>query len=177
MGGTGAVPANDRRATEARHEAEDEVRLEELRRWRNGQRRVPSRSAALITVMNYNKDTADAAEREAAAREAAAVAATTNKGGKRRLTSPHKSAGRRGVGTGEDGRRRTTKGGAAQEIMLPMPSNGLEFTPPSAVKIMSETRKPGPLVKVMVAQRLVPVEYKAMMKLKEKAKDPAFKVP
>ena len=173
MGGTGAVEAFERRMTAARQVEIDEARLEKLREKlrakKGGQRQKPRKSTAFASVINFNETTGGSI----------GAAPTATK--KRSLGSPHKSGGRRGFGTGNDGRQRPTSKGMArgleEEVELPTPTNGLEFTPGSALKIMQEAKKPGIYAKAMAQRELVPVAYPALMKMKDKAKKADYRPP
>lgn len=103
MGGIGATEANRRRAVAAKRGAEDEERLDELRRWNDGggKAKRSRKSAAAAAVANFNSAVAD---------EAAAPHPGGTRPSKRKLVSPQKSG--RGLAEGRAGRRGGERAGA-----------------------------------------------------------------
>ena len=136
----------------ARHKAEDEARHEELWRLKEGKRRKRSNSAALTSVLNFNKT-------NEASTTAVPSAASSGKSEKRKLHTPQKSAGRQNFGRGAGGHK----------LELREPSNELEYTPASAIKVLTEQPKPGPAAKAMIERRWVPIKYSALMGWRAKA--------
>jgi hypothetical protein len=187
LGGPGAREANRRRATHERRKAEDEARLAELAELRGGDHRLPGhrrepvkklkvkhKSAAATAVASFNAAAAPAAE--------AAVSSGTGRT-KRKQSTPHKSAGGQALSKGASGEARAASKGAgggarALSYNLPEPSNGLEYTPASAVKILAKERKPGPAAHDMIARRRVPVQYSTLLNHRSKhINDPSYKPP
>ena len=165
MGGVGAAAAHARRATEDRRSAFDKANLEKLRLWKEGARSKMRKSDAHVRVAEYRAS----AEPTASATAPGPV--------KRKLNSPHKSASRRGVGRGGDGLPRPTTKGHSLEIELTPPSNGLQYTPGSAVKILQGFKKPGKAANAMIESKTVPVTYGALLKMRTKANENEHYIP